>query len=86
MLALETDTPAGLILNVGSGHATSLQQLAEWCIQAAGMAATPAILPGPTDPGAQYADLTQIRRYLDYEPEHDLREWVFETVRHFRQI
>lgn len=85
VLALEAEVPSGLVLNVGSGRATSLQQLADWCMQAAGIVYTPTLIPGPTARRSQYADLTQTQRYLDYEPEHDLQEWVFKTVRHFRQ-
>ncbi len=81
VLALEADLPPGLILNVGSGQATRLGDLAAWCCEAAGIDQPPLLLPGPDARPPHYADLTRAAHYLGYAPQHDLRTWVFATVR-----
>ncbi len=81
-LALATDLPSGLTLNVGSGKLTSLQELADWCLAASGIASAPRVDTAANSEArpSQYADLSRIRRYLGFAPTIDLRTWVFETV------
>jgi UDP-glucose 4-epimerase len=82
--ALTARLPAGLALNIGSGHSTRLGDLAQWCIQAAGLDLMPLIVPeatphaGPVTPAC--ADLTRSRRHLGFVPRYDLRTWLTATI------
>ncbi|NOX63544.1 MAG: NAD-dependent epimerase/dehydratase family protein [Chloroflexi bacterium] len=76
-LALESDLPAGIALNLGTGQPTKLAQLARWCIDAAGLDMEPDMLEGPPAAPTQYADLTRTRRFLpSFRAQRDLRAWV----------
>ena len=79
--ALEADLPAGLTLNLGTGRATSLMQLARWCIEAAGLDASPRLAQGPPAAPTQFADLSRTERFLPaFAPQRDLQTWVKQTV------
>ncbi|MCO6452476.1 MAG: NAD-dependent epimerase/dehydratase family protein [Caldilineales bacterium] len=79
-LALETDLPPGLVLNIGSGKATTLAQLADWCIAAANLSLRPELQPGsPASPG-QWADLSRTRQNLGWQARYDLAEWIRATL------
>ena len=77
---LSADLTPGVILNVGSGQPTRLDELARWCLAAGGSALAPTLAPGPAYRPPQFADLSRIRSVLDFAPAHDLKSWVFDII------
>ena len=62
----------GRVLNCGYGHGFSVREVLDMVQQVAGQDL--AITPGPRragDPPALYADVSQIRQLLDWQPAHD---------------
>ncbi len=77
-LALEADVPPGSVFNIGSGEATTLQQLAEMCLRLAGRPhEQPLVRPATAStPPSHWADLQHSRQVLGYQPRQQLAAWL----------
>jgi len=75
-LALESDSPDGKVLNVGSGKPVSVMQVAELLVDMLGGSVRPAVTGQYRlgDIRHCYADLTQVSDALGYSPKVDINE------------
>ena len=76
-LALETPAAAGQVLNVGSGRATTVREVADQLAQVLGVGGIEPEVTGKYRVGDVrhcFADVSRAREVLGYEPEVSLRE------------
>lgn len=80
--SLEADLPSGTVINVGSGEATSVRQLAETLLAVGGLSA-PVRVTGQFRVGDIrhcYADITRLQRLLGFTPRIDLVKGLTQFV------
>ena len=71
------DGPAYRVYNIGTGEGTSVRELVDALLAAAGSDLRPVIAPRRAgDPAVVVADATRIRTELGWRPQHDLADIV----------
>jgi UDP-glucose 4-epimerase len=81
LMAADLPTAEGLVVNVGSGRGTSVNELAEMVGDALGRSVTKHYLPARAgDVRDSYADLRRAGRLLAYMPEVSIEEGLRRTV------
>ena len=86
-LAMETEAAAGQVLNVGSGRAYTIADVARMLAEAMGLSHVEPEILGKTRSGDIrhcFADNGRIRDILDFEPEHRLEDSLGELVEWIR--
>lgn len=81
--ALENRASYGGVFNLGSGRQTSINELAQLVVKAAGARPDHAIVHEPTRPGelrSVAADITRARAVLGWEPRVDFARGLAETA------
>jgi len=66
-------------LNIGTDHSVSINELAHVVSEAANWPVTLIHVPGPQGVRGRNADLTAMRKVLDYEPQVSLEDGIAET-------
>jgi len=86
--AIETDKQLGAtVFNIGTGRATSLNEIVESLISAFGKEIKPTYIENPVKEGyiqGQHADISHIQDVLDYEPTVILEDGIKEQVENLR--
>lgn len=86
--ALESEGRLGAdVFNIGTGRATSLNEIADALNKAFGKNMTPTHIPNPVKEDyvmGQYADISKIRDVLGFEPTVKLEDGIREQVAHLR--
>ena len=83
LLALESERAAGETLNVGTGRATSINELCGVFLRLAGKTGLKPVhrAPKPGDIRHSQADITKMRRLLSYEPKVSLEQGIEKLLR-----
>jgi UDP-glucose 4-epimerase len=86
MLALTRKSAAGSVLNIGTGVATRVNELAEMLQEIMDQAGVKLIHAGArsTDIRHSCADINRAKKILGYDPKVSLRNGLVELVRYFR--
>ena len=84
--AMESYATNGHVLNVGTGKPTTIIDLAELVIDAAGMTGTitPEFAPGREDVRHRFPDVSKMRRTLGFRPQVTLAEGIRRTLAWYR--
>lgn len=86
--AIELDQALGAkVFNIGTGRATSLNQIVEALLQSFGSDIQPTYIENPVKEGyiqGQHADISQIQTLLGYQPEVKLEDGIKNQVDHLR--
>ena len=86
--AIETDQKLGaIVFNIGTGRATSLNEIVEALIKAFGKEIKPTYIENPVKEGyiqGQHADISHIQQVLEYEPTVKLEDGILEQVKNLR--
>lgn len=86
--AIETDKQLGAtVFNIGTGRATSLNEIVEALISAFGKDIKPTYIENPVKEGyiqGQHADISHIQEVLDYEPTVILEDGIKDQVENLR--
>jgi UDP-glucose 4-epimerase len=86
LLAADAPKIAGRVFNIANGKSTDLMTLLEILNRLLGMNVKPVHEPPrPGDVRESRADISQARRYLDYQPEIDLEEGLRRSIEHYKQ-
>jgi len=87
MLALRSKNAVGHVFNIGTGKATSVNQLAKIVLQIFGKKDLQPVhtdpRPGDTKEGS-YADISKARRVLGYDPKISLEDGIIKLVEWYR--
>ena len=80
LIAMKSDY-SNLILNIGGGNATSILDLANMVINTSGLKMNPIFVEAlEGDIEKSLADISQAKKYLDWEPKIKLQDWLREVL------
>ncbi|MEA1904787.1 MAG: NAD-dependent epimerase/dehydratase family protein, partial [Candidatus Hadarchaeota archaeon] len=84
LLALEMDRAAGQVINIGTGTATSVNQLCGTILKTLGRADLEPVHedPKPGDIRQSRADISKAKKILGYRPEIKLEEGIKSLIKH----
>jgi UDP-glucose 4-epimerase len=88
LLAAESDTAVGQVLNVGGGEPTTFREVAETLSSLTGARWEFAPFSAERkaqEPGDFYSDVSKIRRVLGWRPRTPLREGLEQTLAYYRE-
>jgi UDP-glucose 4-epimerase len=87
LLAAEAPQAPGKVLNVGSGHSTSLLDLVRLLNEQLGTSISPRHEPTRTgDVKDSLADISQSQAVLGFDPQIDLPEGLARTIAYFKSV
>lgn len=88
LLAALAPEAVGETINLGSGQATSIFDLAQTVIQLTGSSAQPVMMPRRSWDSVigRVADIRKAKRLLGYEPQYALRQGLVETINWMRTM
>ena len=81
LLAMESNS-SNLIINIGTGNTVSILELANMMINASGLKMDPIFekaLEGDIE--KSHADISQARKYFNWEPKIELQDWLTEILK-----
>jgi len=74
-------------INIGNTNEFTVKELAEVVISVVGSKSKLVYLPLPgDDPKQRKPDITRAKKYLDWEPQVQLREGIVKTVEYFKSL
>ena len=85
LAACEVPGLSGMVLNVGTGYRTTVNELCALLQKILHTDRSPTYAPPqPGDLPHDQADIEQAQRFLTYRPQYDLLRGLHETIRHMR--
>src|SRR5213594_3815432 len=85
LAACEVPGLSGMVLNVGTGQRTTVNELCALVQKILHTDLSPSYAPPqPGDLPHDQADIEQAKRFLSYRPQYDLLRGLHETIRHMR--
>ena len=81
LLAMESNS-SNLIVNIGTGNAISILELANMMINASGLKIEPIFAEAiEGDIEKSHADISQAKKYFNWEPKIELQDWLTEILK-----
>ena len=81
LLAMESNS-SNLIINIGTGNTVSILELANMMINASGLKIKPIFAEAiEGDIEKSHADISQARKYFNWEPKIELQDWLTEIFK-----
>ena len=81
LMAMNSDC-SNLIVNIATGNTTSILELANMMINAAGLKIDPIFAEAlEGDIEKSHADISQAKEYFNWEPKIELRDWLTEILK-----
>ena len=81
LLAMESNS-SNLIVNIGTGNAISILELANMMINASGLKIEPIFAEAfEGDIEKSHADISQARKHFNWEPKIELQDWLTEILK-----
>jgi len=81
LLAMESNS-SNLIVNIGTGNAISILELADMVINASGLKIEPIFAEAlEGDIEKSHADISQARKHFNWEPKIELQDWLTEILK-----
>jgi UDP-glucose 4-epimerase len=81
LMAMNSDS-SNLIVNIGTGNAISILELANMIINTSGLELKPIFVEGlEGDIEKSIADISQAKKYFNWEPKIELQDWLEEILK-----
>ena len=81
LMAMNSDS-SNLIVNIGTGNAISVLELANMIINTSGLELNPIFVEGlEGDIEKSIADISQAKKYFNWEPKIELQDWLEEILK-----
>ena len=81
LMAMNSDS-SNLIVNIGTGNAISILELANMIINTSGLELKPIFVEGlEGDIEKSIADISQAKKYFNWEPKIELQDWLKEILK-----
>jgi UDP-glucose 4-epimerase len=81
LLAMESNS-SNLIVNIGTGNAISILELANMMINTSGLKIEPIFAEAlEGDIEKSHADISQARKHFNWEPKIELQDWLTEILK-----
>lgn len=86
VIACESDAANGEVFNIAAGKPITILDLSELIIELSGEDLRPSFEPKREfDIGHRFADISKMRRILNYKPKYDLKEGLKLTIKWYKQ-
>ena len=81
LMAMNSDS-SNLIVNIGTGNAISILELANMIINASGLKINPIFVEAHEgDIEKSIADISQAKKHFNWEPKIELQDWLKEILK-----